>query len=516
MSASIASIELEAINAASMEFTQKIERERSRNHTLIEKSRKLKEAIQERRAELLESRRCKARAKPSSKERLQARLASLRTKSDEQSSRNVKLREVINNFRVERLQSTRRNNKSKDLLELSKARYADLQQELHNANQELKNVSNQLETLKVATLEEIEADQAEINSLSYQVLPEKQLNCHACKSMTPRLPTPVSPSASDCPPVPSVDVHDALESSQAIVKQRADDLARLYEDREAVIDAMSAIHALREECGIGDDNELIAAFEMAEEENYDDCQEINGMLGDLAVVEKDRVLLEEMLVQETSQPPRDDGPVNACNKNVHDILEATRNYEERARRDEESVEACTRLVLNVLRTLTSRTKTQTDETLGLASKPLTEMLAFIENAVDTFVHFSKEASIPEISHPCRSCLPPIKCATKNTDATTSLAPSSTRARRLSSVSGGQQHHAQRHPPGFYIQYGSAPRPAALPWASEGDDDNEDDAGNPQSLEDLRLKTKLRLESPGSLLGLASTLPPGSRRVSKAT
>lgn len=518
MSMSVESIKLEAMNAASLEYTHKIERERSRNHTLLEKSLKLKQLIQERRQELLTSRKSKTNVKPPSKPQLEGRLAFLRTKFGTQSSENIKLRDLIDNLRLERNHGKLLNYKTSKALERAKVKCAELKQDLLETNQHLKDVSNRLESLKIATLDEIEADQAEIDSLSYQVFPGKCLLATTKRSTSDTLSiaSPMSTTSDNLrsggiSPI-SAHVHENLRISQAVVTKRADDLEQLYQDREAVIKAMVTIHALRDECGISDDSELIEAFEAHEELNYNQCQEINRMLGDLAVIEQEKIILDGMALDEGSTAQLDDTSVDTHDRSLHQIKAATREYETRARRDEGAVESCTRLVINLLLTLTSKTKTKTDDTLGLAGKPLTEMLALIENTIDTYAHLSDTGPLKLTSAPCRGCLPSIKDSKHADGLTNAPHPSPTRSfRRQTATSGGQAQSTQRTSSTVSIQQGNGPRPPALP-STDIDDDNDEDASAPQSLEDLRLRTRLKLEA--TSLSTATALLVGARRFSR--
>ena len=95
-------MELEVVNVASVEFTKKIQRERTRKHHLDEKLQRVKQQIQARQRELLHSRKKVQCHKGSGVQQLEKRLQALRTKYSVATTGNVKLRERVDHLRKEK------------------------------------------------------------------------------------------------------------------------------------------------------------------------------------------------------------------------------------------------------------------------------------------------------------------------------------------------------------------------------------------------------------------------------
>ena len=92
-------MELEVVNVASVEFTKKIQRERTRKHHLEEKCTRVKQQIQARQRELLHSRKKVSCHKGNGVQQLEKRLQALRTKFSVATTGNVKLKERVDHLR---------------------------------------------------------------------------------------------------------------------------------------------------------------------------------------------------------------------------------------------------------------------------------------------------------------------------------------------------------------------------------------------------------------------------------
>lgn len=468
---SMVSVELEAINASSLDYTQKIERERGRIHALLEKEEKTKAAVGELRAELAATKKKRLSWSASSQAHLESRLALLRTKAGEQTSQNVRHRARVDDLRLEKKRIEDDNVETASRLETAQKQNETVKQDLLAATQGLSAIRSKFESLKVATLNEIQANQAQMDSMSYQIL----MPSHSSSSSTfvPAY-SPGTPCGRTREKAYSAggSIHLDLLCSQEAVNERADDLEKLYRDREAVIDAMVTIHSLRDECGIQDDETLIAEFQNAENKNYDDCRAINEMLAQVAEVEQEHVVLQdEVQARQEHSSEEPDNFERKTTSSTADIEYVTKDFERKADSDEAVVESSTKLVVDILLTLTSKTKTKGD-TLGLSEKPLTEMLAFIENAINTFVHFlpsRKQTLLPQISN-------------NNTNKAEQAAPPPpTSRKRLSNAN-------------ILAAKPVNGRPLVLPFTNDNgnNDEDEDDEDRPQSLDELRLRTKAKL------------------------
>ena len=504
---SAVAMELESLAAASIEYTSKIEKERTRSHKLMTKMEEMKVTMRRSEEFLLEARKDPSKRR-SSTAQLESRLQSLRTKYGEASRVNRSLMGKINDLRVEKTRTLNQTLRAEKDLERARDILEGLKIDLQQVTQELNGTSGKLEALKIATLQQIAADQAHVDSLSDQIaLVENTVDIHGSLASSShhhhrknsaseaslvhhhnRPPTAASPA-----------VQKDLAASQILLKQRADDLEKLFKDRVSVIRAMDAIHQLRDEFGIATDDDLINEFQASEDTNYAQCQETNRLLAELAVVEQENDLLTEMVGQETTtlrpfqRGPlvEDDDDVAAVSrrppseeeKSPEEIAVARRKYEKMAATDDETLEDARKHVLSILLTLTSRTKTKNEEVIGLEARPLAEMLSFIENAVDTFLHLQDVHYAPaaENKGPPPRVRPPA--------VTFPAAPVAGTKRKSKSDVRVSRTDLRKQPNDD---------------VTLNDDDDDDGTDNgveplaPQSVKDMRRKAKLRIDQ-GRLL-----------------
>lgn len=289
-------MELEVVNVASVEFTKKIQRERTRKHHLDEKLQRVKQQIQSRQRELLHSRKKvpKGANGHGGVQQLEKRLQALRTKYSVATTGNMKLKDRVDHLRIQKENSGKLHAAKCRELKYASAAHETLKKALFGKQIGTHTLIGQLDALKMSTLEDIHLSTGKFEDVAEMALrPEPR--------RTPRVPTrAIKDQLEDEKSLAAAGSVDRsqldncqkdLLLSQYMVHEKATELQKLIDDHVAVKLAMETMHGLRDECGLVDDAQVIDEFEATEEANYTECKMVNTLLREEAMLVKEQSIL---------------------------------------------------------------------------------------------------------------------------------------------------------------------------------------------------------------------------------
>ena len=297
-------MELEVVNVASVEFTKKIQRERTRKHHLDEKLQRVKQQIQARQRELLHSRKKVQCHKGSGVQQLEKRLQALRTKYSVATTGNVKLRERVDHLRKEKESARQVHEQRTRELRHATVAFETLKKAVFQKQMETHTLIGQLDSLKISTLEDIHNSTGKFEGALEMALDRPRQRPHERK---PEVGSVEESSAAANASVDRTALDNAQKDlllSQYMVHEKATELQKLIDDHVAVKLAMETMHSLRDECGLSDDAQVIEEFEATEEANYTECKMVNTLLREEAMLVKEKSVLVDLVAKSKDQRRR--------------------------------------------------------------------------------------------------------------------------------------------------------------------------------------------------------------------
>ncbi|KAJ1452644.1 hypothetical protein M885DRAFT_526217 [Pelagophyceae sp. CCMP2097] len=415
----LSAMELEALNVSSVECTRRIERARARRHRATVALQTLREAVSSRQRDLFALRgSAKANAAPAggapqlSAKALEARRAALRVKASSGANSLLQLRAQVDHLRLEKLRTNEAYQRSQKDLGKAKLSAAALKRQLSVSDRAQHSTHARLEALMLATLDECHHEAPTESPLQLITAPVRR-----SESEAPALTAGLSAVEKKH----NVDLARAdLATSQQVVRTQAAELHRLIDDHVAAKTAMATLATLRDECGLESDAAVISEFQGAEEANYDLCREVNVLLRDVVLLEKEQSVVQHLLEEERlrevtceskrdkdsatlrrhatgapspprgakGQPSRDDSDASLAAEIA--ALEAkTAAHNKAALASEQQLQPCHALVADLLVTLASKPKagarTPAADADSAPRRDLVGVLSHVEDRVDLVV-----------------------------------------------------------------------------------------------------------------------------------
>lgn len=513
-------MELEVVNVASVEFTKKIQRERTRKHHLDEKLQRVKQQIQARQRELLHSRKKVQCHKGSGVQQLEKRLQALRTKYSVATTGNVKLRERVDHLRKEKESARQVHEQRTRELRHATVAFETLKKAVFQKQMETHTLIGQLDALKISTLEDIHASTGKFEGALEMALDKPRAR--------PKDRGAHEPSVDEASAAPGATVdRSALDTaqkdlllSQYMVHEKATELQKLIDDHVAVKLAMETMHSLRDECGLSDDREVIAEFEATEEANYTECKMVNTLLREEAMLVKEQSILVDLNVKSREtrrrrkarpaagdggdaapEDPRDaagdpgaaeegeesDDEVDDAHRALADIEARRAELEGAFQENEATIGGVQGIMASLAATLANKTSKKEEKEVYFTHATVMEALSQIEDRVDLIVRMTSIASPSDDGEPSPSrggatgVLPSLQTAASSRaskNASPGQPPGEKKGRRASVAK-------------FSVMTKSATpgtkQPFFWPPAPTAESDDEDNVDRPFSLKQLRTK-----------------------------